>query len=228
MPYVVTNTYKVFCEVCLTFFCSLLILFFYFTLKTRKLRYYLLSFACAAFIPFIHVRGIVFVSVFLGAIIGDIYLKRKIRRKDIAMSIGIFLLIYVFFYILKKHNIDYRAQLRTDSGMSVNETNLLTINYFSKKVISIIKNGLFDGGCSFITRVFYSINATGGTIFFVVPYMHEMVKKKFFFIKEKTKDDIYVKNYLFLYVFISNIISIVASVCNSVGSSIDSIFYGRY
>jgi len=226
-PFLITNTYKVLCEVCLTFFCSLLVLFFYYSIRTRKTIYYLLSLLIAAFIPFIHTRGIVVVGVFFLFHCADFLMRKEIDMKKVFILCGIFAVIFLVLYIVKKYNISYRAQLRIEDGVENNTTNLITSDYFLNRIKRIFDSGILNYVFCFISRFFYSICTTGGMLLLFIPFFKD-IKKIIFNSRDNTNGMLYSKKYTMLFVFVCFFITLVACVFNSIGSNIYYVYYGRY
>lgn len=226
-PYLITNTYKVLCEVCLTFFCTLLVLFFYYSVKTRKSSYYLLSILIAAFIPFIHTRGIVVVGVFFVLHCVDFLIKKKINKKKIFIMCGIFAVTFLILYIVKKYNISYRAQLRAGDNVKNSTVNLITQDYLFNRIKRIFDIGIINYVSSFFSRIFYSLCTTGGMLLLIIPFFKD-IKKCVIGLQDNSDESLYSKKYTMLFVFTCFLVTIVACVFNSIGSNIAYIYYGRY
>ncbi len=231
VPYLFVSSYKVICENCFTFFCSLLILLYYKCMKTRKLLYYVLSGLTAVFIPFIHTRGIVVSGVFAVFCLLDFFTKRKLSYKQIVILMGAFLSTFLILYLIKKSNLDFRSALRLEKEYQDNTTNLISSNYLIGRLRRIIDVGIINYLGSFISRLFYSVCTTGGMVLLGIANIGNMIKGV-----SHTKDSdndsnrekVYARNITLLMVNAIFLLCIAATVFNNIGSNFQYIYYGRY
>lgn len=230
-PYLVTNACKVLCENCLSFFCSLLILLFYKTIDTGKVRYYIGLAAVAAFIPTIHTRGIVFSGVCLIFILLDFVFNNKVSKKQILIAFSVFGVVYAVFYLIKMDNLNYRQLIRTSNGLEELTNNLITSNWLKARFFQVFNVGIFNYLGSFISRIFYAIRSTGGLIAFGILYLICVIKKGGIFGRKKrslASEKEYAENITILLVMINFFCSIIASTFNSIGYNFQYLYYGRY
>lgn len=230
-PYLFVSSYKVICENCLTFFSSLLILLFYYCLKTRKLCFYFSSVLIAAFIPFIHTRGIVVSGTFFLFSLCDILLKRKINYKRIIVVLSTFFCACLVLYLIKKSNLDFRNTVGTKNEYPQNSVNLITSNYLKERLLRIINLGIWNYLGSFASKLFYATVSTGGLALLGVINSGYMISRIFYpkdnensILNEKE----YAKSITFLLIITNFFMVIIASVFNSIGGNFQYIYYGRY
>lgn len=229
-PYLFTHAYKVLCENCLSFFCSLLILLFYKSIDTGKIRYYLFLAAVAAFIPFIHTRGIVCSGICTAFIILDFLIKKKVNRSQILAIIAGCGLFLVFFFI-KKQNIEFRDALRVSGGYGTDNTNIITVSWLKKRFWNFFDSGLLNYLCCFISRFFYVICSTGGVVLFSISHIRFIMDHIRLFVRHNNdmqSKKTYIDDLTILVIMVNILGAIIASVFNSIGYNFQYVYYGRY
>lgn len=225
-PYLITNTYKVLCEVCFTFFYTLLVLLFLEGLKKNSLIFYTGAVLCAAFLPFIHTRGIIITFVFFIFIVADVIKRKKLTLKKIIILAAIFGIVFTLLYLIKKSNLDFRANLRAESGQMSNTVNLITPNYLFTRIKNVFQKGLLNYINSFISRFFYSICSTCGVLIIALAFFKDYIWH--FFINKEENEQIYVKKYIICFTVTSFLTTLVACVFNNIGANVAYVYYGRY
>lgn len=226
MPFLITSTYKVLCEVCFTFFYALLVLFFIYGIKRNKFVFYTLAVLCAAFLPFIHTRGIVITVLFLLFLLADIIKRKKIALKSISVLAIIFGVTFLFLYLVKKDNLNFRSSLRITAGQADNTANLITSKFIIVRLQNIVQKGIGNYIGSFISKFFYSICSMCGVFILIIPFVKEYLMQIFF--NKKVDESVYAKGYITCFVFFNFIVTLAACVVNNIGFDIANVYYGRY
>lgn len=226
MPYLITSTYKVICEVCFTFFYSLILLFFLYGLKKNKFIFYIFAVLCAAFLPFIHTRGIIITSLFLLFLLVDIIKRKKISLKSVVILSVILGITFLSFYLVKKDNLNFRSSLRITSGQADNTANLVTTKFIIVRLKNLILNGVHNYIGSFISKFFYSMCSMCGILMLTVPFVIKYFKQIFFL--KKVNESEYIKKYFICFVFLNFIVTLAACVINNIGFDVANVYYGRY
>lgn len=217
-PYIVSNTFKVLCEVCLTMWIWLIGYILISAMERKSYIKFLVLGIASCFIFFIHTRSIVVMGT-VGLIMVLFLLIKRITFKEFCFFVFPLVIGIVALYCVK-NSIIYDS-LQIVSGDERSTVNLINGNYILIKL-----KGLFADFSnyiiSFISRILYLIYATCGLILFGFIGCIKGIKEAM-----ANHDD---KSLIF-YLYSGSIVLLMVLACtvNSVGTASPAyLFYSRY
>lgn len=218
-PYLVSNTFKVLCEVFLSMWVWVIAYALLMVFEHRNyISFFLLGIA-ACFIFFIHTRAIV-VAGTVWLILICCLVTKKITAKEFLTFCISFIIFFAALYAVKRNIIVSSMQMTAQDNRK--DTNMIGPAYLVQRLRWLIAD-FYAYIISFCGKALYLFNATGGMIFFGLSACIKGIKESFRFEEDK-------KFVLFLYTGFTVFFMVMASVFNGAGAADNFcyIFYSRY
>ena len=226
-PYIVSNTYKVNCEVFLTFWFFLIIVLLYNTIEKKKQYIYCILGICSAYSFFIHTRAFVIIISVIGSLIFFIKKNNDIEnRKNIIYFVVSVLAFGAFLYGIKMSIINSAHALSTVADKGDVSGNLITFTYLAERLKWLFNlEDIKFYFLSFSAKIFYIVYATGMMAVFGYVELLTYIKKQW---NEKIDKD----SVGGVYVFIFLCVTLMVFVCTINGAGMlenfTTFFYNRY
>ena len=164
--YLCCNVLKVNCESLCVFWYCLTALILYKTIQKRKTCYFVLLGIICSYLFFIHTRMIVIVLALMFTLFISFWLH---NLKDyfirLLVFLGTFLVFFISLYLVKNSIVKYASALNTASNAV--QGNLIDGNYILNRITWLfMPENLKLYVLSFISKIFYVIIVSSGTILF--------------------------------------------------------------
>lgn len=212
-PYFFSNVAKVFCEICLSFFYSLDVLFIVLVLKRRRGIYYFCTGVVTAYLYAIHTRSIGIIVIYLGLLYIDYILNRKELQKTI-LSIGIMMISILILFGIKSYILDYKVSLMEET---THFNNVIDGTFVFNRIMWLM-SGISNYIGAFFAKIFYWFFATYGLVFLLIEYLKG----------DKEKKNRVEEREVIFFALSVGVVSIILCNLNGTGGNAYYIIYGRY
>lgn len=226
-PYIISNTYKVNCEVFFTFWFLLIIAMIYNAIEKRKLYIYCILGICSAYSFFIHTRAFVIIFAVVVTLLWEIKKNNDTQNCKNLISFAVSFLIFgAIFYGIKLSIVNSAQVLSISVDNSKVSGNLLTISYLEERLKWLFNlEDIKFYFLSFVAKIFYIIYATGTMAVWGYIELLNSIRKQW---NEKLEKD----SVCAVYVFMFFCVTLMVGVCTINGAGMlenfTTFFYNRY